>query len=134
MNDESKCGDSTVKDGLYVTLRIKKTNTSDHEITKWPQTGEPFGDHIEVRDSSGALVGPRKSSGPAIFWGGEARLSGTKDMVLQPGESKIDFARVGSWFDLRKPGTYTIQVSQHVSSDPDSAVVKSNKVTITITP
>jgi len=54
--------------------------------------------------------------------------------VLQPGESVSYFAPISEWYDLSGPGKYTIQVLQHVSSDPSSAVVKSNKITVTITP
>jgi hypothetical protein len=55
-------------------------------------------------------------------------------MVLRPGESKIDYAQVSDWYDMTKPGTYTIQVSAHVTNDPKSDVVKSNIITVTVLP
>jgi len=124
----------TVTAGESVTIRIRKTNTSDHEIPKLGPDNGPFGYVFDIRDSNGNLAPPHKSTSESIRGGGPAPIFGTKDMVLQPGKSKIDYAPVSEWFDMTKPGTYTIQVSQHVSSDPNSAVVKSNKVTVTIQP
>lgn len=66
--------------------------------------------------------------------GGPGHLIGTKDNVLQPSESNIDRGDVSQAFDMSKPGTYTIQLSQHVANDPKSDVVKSNIVTITVLP
>jgi hypothetical protein len=126
--------DRAVKAGSSVVIRIRKTNTSDREIVKWPTTGGPFGDSFEVRDGSGKLVGLRKSNKVGTLGGGEGRLRGSKDMVLPPGESKIDYAQISDWYDMAEPGAYTVQVSQHVSSDPASDVVKSNTITITVLP
>jgi hypothetical protein len=74
--------DQTVKSGNSVVLRIRKTNTSDREIVKWPTTGGPFGDTFEARDSSGNLVELRKSDEVATHGGGEGRLRGT--VTTQP--------------------------------------------------
>jgi hypothetical protein len=126
--------DQAVNAGSSVMLRIRKTNISDREIVKWPKTGGPFGDSFEVRDPSGNLIELRKSGEVATKSSGEVRIRGTKDMVLQPGESKIDYAQLSDWYDMTKPGTYKVQVSQHVSSDPASDVVKSNTITITVLP
>jgi len=124
--------DQTVKAGSSVTLLIRKTNISDRQIIKWPTTGGLFGDSFEVRDSSGNLVKLRNSNKVGALAGGEGRLIGTKDMVLQPGESKIDYAPISDWYDMSRPGTYTVQVSQHISNDPKSDLVKSNIITITV--
>ncbi len=126
--------DQAVKSGSPVMLRIRKTNISDREIVKWPKTGGPFGDSFEVRDSSGNLAELRKSNEVATKTGGEVRIRGTKDMVLQPGESKIDYAQVSDWYDMSQPGTYTIQVSAHITNDPKSDVVKSNIITVAVLP
>jgi len=115
------------------SLRIRKTNISDHEIIKWSLAVTSRGGYIyEVRDSGGNLIAPRKSNSVASLGGGEERLRGTKDMVLQPGESKIDIVPLGSWYDLSRPGKYTIQVSSHITNDPNSEVVKSNIVAVTL--
>lgn len=120
--------------GSAPVLEIRKTNTSDHEIIKWSMAVTSRGGYIyEMRDSSGNLVEPRKSNTVNYLSGGEERLRGTKDMVLQPGESKIDIAPLGNWYDL-SPGTYTIQVSSHTTNDPNSDVVKSNIITVTVIP
>ena len=121
-----------VKGDLWVSLRIRKTNITDHEIIKRSDAGGSFGYDYDVRDSNGNLVGPKQSNNVETISGGEERLRGTKDMVLQPGESKIDYVPLASWFDMSKPGIYTIQVSAHITNDPASDVVKSNIITITV--
>lgn len=127
-------GDKTVSVRAGVTVRIRKTNVIAHEIPKQGPDNGPFQCIFEVRDSNGNPAPLHKETGQQFLGGGPVPLFGTKDMVLQPGESKIDFAPVSEWYDLSKPGTYTIEVSQHVSSSPNSAVVRSNKITVTIKP
>jgi hypothetical protein len=131
-SDEENTAEQVLKFGSSVSLRIRKTNISNHEIIKYPETGGPFGDHFDIRDSTGNLVEWKKLDNSRI--GGEARITGTNDMVLQPGESKVDYAPLSSWFNLSQPGTYTIQVSSHISNDLASDVVKSNIITVTILP
>jgi hypothetical protein len=120
------------------SLSIHKTNTSDHEIIKLSDAAGASGYMYDVRDSSGNIVEYKKHNnmidGKMMTSDGENRITGTKDMVLQPGESKVNFEPLGSWYEIDKPGTYTIQVSEHVSNDPASDVVKSNKITITVLP
>lgn len=55
-------------------------------------------------------------------------------MVLEPGETSLVSAPLGDWFDLSRPGKYTVQVSEHVSNDPASEVIKSNIIKITVLP
>jgi len=131
--DFANSAKTVIKAGTMLVVRIRKTNTSDREIAKFSEIGLMY----EVRDSRGNLIRPREfdeKRGDGLS-GGEGMLLGTKDTVLQPGESKALYARVGNGFDeLRQPGTYTIQVSEHVSDDPASAVVKSNIITVTVAP
>ncbi len=118
-----------VKDGSWVAFRIRKTNTSDQEIPV-----RPHGCLLQydVRDSSGNPVAHKKSNGVQ----GSIRGMRPADQpeMLQPGESKVIFDTVSSWYEIDEPGTYTFQVSEHVSDDPNSAVVKSNILEITVLP
>jgi hypothetical protein len=126
-------GVQTVKPGSWVSFRIRKTNISDHEIVKTSHTGDGYGYDFEVRDSNGNLVGPRHPNEVRMIGGDKGGiLLCAKCNVLQPGESKIDFVPLASWFDMSKPGTYAIQASAHISDDPKSSVVKSNIVTVTV--
>jgi hypothetical protein len=136
--NEENTAELVVKDSLSVSLRIRKTNISDREIIKLSDAVGASGYMYDVRDSSGKLVEYKKHKnlvdGKMMTSGGEERVRGTSDMVLQPGESKIIFVPLGSWYEIDKPGTYTIQVSEHVSNDPASDVVKSNILIITVLP
>ncbi|MGA9670806.1 MAG: hypothetical protein WBQ94_16465 [Terracidiphilus sp.] len=125
--------DQIVESGRWVAFRVRKTNISDREIVKMSHAGGSYGYYFEVRDSTGNLVGPRKPNEVKLKGDDRgAAASGTKDMVLQPGESKFDFLPLYSWFDMSAPGTYTIQALAHIADDPKSDVVKSNIITITV--
>jgi hypothetical protein len=120
--------------GTGVTVRIRKTNITDHAIPKPGPDNGPFGCVLDVRDRNGNPAPPHKRTGGSIVTGGPEPIAGSNEMVLQPGASRVDYAPLSEWYNLSKPGTYTIQVSQHVSNDPNSALVKSNKITVKVTP
>jgi hypothetical protein len=118
-----------VKAGSWVAFRIRKTNISDQEIPVRPR-GCLF--QYDVRDSSGNPVAHRKSNNlPGVLKG--MRPAG-QERMMQPSESKIDFEPVSDGFEIDQPGTYSIQVSECISSDPSSEVVQSNKIKITVLP
>ncbi len=131
--DFINCAETDVADGSMVDIAIRKTNISKHEINKLTPVGTHASYFIEVHDSNGKQVGLRKPD-EARMIGDDHRghLLGAKDDVLQPGESVIDREQVGRWFDMSAPGTYTIQVSEHISDDPNSDVVKSNIITVAV--
>ncbi len=133
--DFVNCAETNVRDGSIVVVAIRKTNISDHEITKLTHAGPHSNYYIDVRDSSGNLVGLRKPN--QVMLKGSDRgghLVGRKDNMLQPGESMIDHDLVGKWLSMSAPGNYTIQVLAHISNDPKSNVVKSNIIKITVLP
>jgi len=120
--------DQIVKAGSWLTFLIRKTNIADHEIPV-----RPHGCLLQydVRDSSGSPVAHRKSKDPS----GIVRMEPAgQPRMLQPGESKVIFEDVGNWYEMDKPGIYAVQVSQCLSDDPASDVVKSNALTITVLP
>ena len=101
---------------------------------KRSHAGIYYGYDFEVRDSSGNLVGPRHPNELMLKSGDKGGIiSGVND-VLRPGESYIDFFPIASRFNMTNPGVYTIQVSAHVSDDPNSDVAKSNILTVTVEP
>jgi hypothetical protein len=132
--DFANTADKVVRDGSRVVVGIRKANRSAHEINRMSQGGGVFGYQYEVRDSSGNLIKPRQRDQNApILLGGPGRLIGSKD-ILEPGESSLKGTPLSDWFDMSKPGTYTVQVWEHVSNDPASAVVRSNTIRIQVLP
>ncbi len=125
-----------------VEIAVRKTNRSDHEIDKsflWGDGRDGY--QLDVRGSSGALLKPNihvvKAGDPGP--GGPLRIIGSKDMVLQPGESYVERDFVSGHpflggYDLSQPGKYTIEVWEPVSDKPDAQIVKSNTVTLTVVP
>lgn len=118
--------DFVMKSGTGVGFRIRKTNISNYEIPKWTELGFQF----DVRDSDGNPVERIKQT---------INRSGGEDIIvgepgIAPGEDRIILQSLLRYYRIDRPGTYTIQVSEHVSADPKSDVVKSNKIKITVLP
>lgn len=135
-NKEARSPDNiaqrTFKVGSEISLRFRKTNISDKAIPRLGPENGSAGCIVDVRDGNGNPAPPHKNPDGWIKGGGPSLVS-PEATELRPGESMIDYIPVGHWFDLTHPGTYSIQIWQHVSKDPGSAVVKSNKISITIT-
>jgi hypothetical protein len=135
--DFANSTEGTVKVGQMIVIGIRKKNTSNHEVFK---AFRGLGT-VEVRDSNGNLVGTKVDNPDLLPLNGgpmhPAHIVGTKDNVLQPGEIDLTQAvlfdgREGQ--DMSKPGTYTVQLLEHISNDPASEMVKSNTITITVLP
>ncbi len=122
-----------VKAGSDVFIQIQMTNTSNHSIdcTRVASNGLDKAYEYELRDKSGAAISaiPRKHpeiGEPFSAW----------PCVLKPGESTTkDDALISKLFDLSRPGKYVVQVSRLIAGDhKEQGMVKSNSITITVTP
>jgi hypothetical protein len=122
-----------VRAGAIVEVAVRKRNISDHEIPKILTTSEPF--TWIVRNARGDTIPPRTavSRDGWIRSGGPSFRRGTKDLYLEPSESFLIVGRM-SGYDMSLPGTYTVQVAQHVSERQNSPVIQSNIVTVTVLP
>jgi hypothetical protein len=86
----------------------------------------------EVRDSKGNLA--KSKSPPRLGADDPVVANSLRIKVLKPGESSGSITGVGPDFDISQPGEYVIQLSKRISENPRDGVVKSNKITITVTP
>jgi hypothetical protein len=123
-----------VKTGSEVFITIQMKNISDHEVdcTKAFRNGWDDAYHYDVRDSHGNLA-ERKLLAP-----GHPEIKEDLSIwpcILKPGESNSFDSYIGRRNDMSRPGKYVIQVSRFiVSGHKESGVVKSNTITITVTP
>ena len=119
-----------VRTGAVVDLAVRKVNTSHQEILKFPV---PY--DWAIRNAGGDRLSPcrQESRDGWIRFGGPGILRGTNDVFLEPGESLIRVSTLGGCY-VSQPGTYTVQVSQHTSSDPNSPEIQSNVITISVLP
>jgi hypothetical protein len=125
-----------VKSGEDFHLLITITNTSDREIKFAEVPGDPpaaeFQSSIEVRDNKGrsateteyarSLKKNPRPRGSRVTW------------VLRPGESLEEDAALTRLFDLRRPGTYTISAYRKTPEHLGMGTVKSNTISIVVTP
>jgi hypothetical protein len=128
-------GSYTIKAGSEIFITVHLTNISKHNLTfdydSDSRTGVSFSHQYEVRDSNGNAVQKRTINHPEIGSTGH----GWPARILKPGESMdINGDHISRLYDLSQSGTYRIQLSRVVSADPKDGVVRSNTITVTVTP
>ena len=122
----------TVVAGSDVWIKVSLTNTSDHDVNEGAMyiteinLDSTF--RFEVRDERGKLVPKRTYPHPELRTGYPVNRS------ISPGQTFTQEQRVSALYDMRKPGKYTIQVSRRASDNPKDGELKSNLVTVTVTP
>jgi hypothetical protein len=120
-----------IKSPMLITLQL--TNTSEHEIPPgwWGQNSLGVieqADVFDVRDGQGHPLVKQQPDPKSDFIIGNGAVG-----RIQPGQSNSftqDFAR---WYDLNRPGKYTIRASRPFSENEKKGVVTSNELTITVT-
>jgi len=129
----------TIKAGTDLSIKVRITNTSNHDINASSVYGEGVDGGVdgayfeEVRDSKGNLAKrkqPPKSEAQSDY---PVNFS-ARPYTLKPGESTGSVTGVEHQYDISQPGQYVIQLSRPISENPKDGVVKSNKITITVTP
>jgi hypothetical protein len=124
----------TVKAGDPVLITTQVTNISHERMFEgWGPRNNlgmvDVADIFEVRDGCGKVLSRINPDPPKPR---TLPFSGSGSFGIAPGQSlsyQQDFSR---WYDLRQPGSYTIQASRPVSENGKDRMVHSNKITITI--
>ncbi len=119
----------TVKAGSNVDVEVTVTNTSDHDIKyrrlNWPHVKQ------DVRDSKGRPA-PETPYGRELHAGHVGPTRNPLRGALEPGKTNRVRYPLTMIYDLSQPGTYTVQEEQE---DPETKTfVKSNTITVTVTP
>jgi hypothetical protein len=129
--------DHIVKAGLPVWVDVTEKNDSNQILPfgrekplSMDQGGESF--WVDVWNDEGVRPTEttfyRKKLGhltPEERAEAELRISNASFIILKPGEARTDRIDVGRLYDLRRPGTYTIQVQ---------FPIQSNRITVTVIP
>lgn len=131
----------SIKAGSSVQIRVNLKNISSHDIALVMEVkGRDC--RVDVRDADGKLA-PETKLG--YVWNGHvaspdpSRVSPqdlTGNLVygtLKAGETQSWQMDVSKLYELKQPGRYTIQVERKDPENP-SITVKSNTITVTVTP
>lgn len=125
--------DPEVKAGSGVEVDLTLTNNSDR-IVEFQFTGS-ICDYaaVEVRDSAGNLVPDTEGNSKSDC--AHREITGAHGMYrLKPNESKRDSIAVSMFSDMSKPGEYSVQVMWKAPKEFGGVLVKSNTITVTVTP
>lgn len=123
----------TVKRGAEVRLNVTLTNTSGHELSFFDRN--PICDYpIKTRDSGGNQP-PETAAKQQSHCDGTVQLILGRNMliVLKPGESFSEEIAVSFLYDLRRTGTYTVQVYRHLPTEISKQDIPSNSATFVVT-
>lgn len=122
----------TVKSGADVRLNVTLTNTSEHELNFSDRN--PVCDYpIKIRDPGGSQ--PQETAAKQ-----QSRCDGTVQLILgrniliilKPGESFSEEITVSFLYDLRRTGTYTVQVYRHLPAEISKQDIPSNSATFVV--
>jgi hypothetical protein len=119
-----------IKAGSALSIKIRLTNISSHDVKASSAyfDGTDASYSQEVRYSNGDLA-------KTVHPNAETRASGHWILhMLRPGESADSTTGISPEYDVSRPGQYVIQVSRLISDDQSGTTVKSNMITVTVTP
>ena len=124
----------TVQTGHEIRVRVVLTNVSNQDLplrlSRNPLEAEMHYT-VSVHDETGRGAAETKYGSTAR----KHQVIGLSEAatLLKPGEQLEEYAILTNLFDLTSPGDYEVQLSRPVSTDEKDGVVKSNKITITVT-
>jgi hypothetical protein len=123
----------TVKSGADVRLKATITNTSSYELIFFDRN--PICDYpIKIHDANGnqppETAAKQQSHCDSKPWLDEARNILIR---LKPGDSVDEEITVSFYYEVRRTGTYTVQVSRHLPAEISKEDISSNSVTFVVT-
>ena len=120
---------ASVKAGTDFGVKMLMTNASSQAVdcTMASVNGIDQRFRYDAQDSSGKPIRRITKKHPELQAGSLALCT------LNPGESTTEEVMLSRVFDFTTPGQYEIQVSRPISANEKDGVVKSNKITITVT-
>jgi hypothetical protein len=124
---------ATIKAGSGVSINARLANTSNQPVDASGCYCGPAGlDSAftwEVRDDKGHLAAKRVYPHPELATG-----SAILNRIIQPGGEISGDQDISRLYDMTKPGKYVIQASRAIPKEMGGGVVKSNPVSLTVTP
>jgi hypothetical protein len=125
---------ATIKVGDPVRIHVVFTNVSNQESNLQTMFGAECDYIIHIQDKNGLHTHEPDCSGSSVSThrkpGMKLEYDADLSKILQYDSKVGDMVKT---FDFTWPGEYVIQLSRHISDDPDKEVVKSNNLTITVT-
>ena len=127
-------GDTEIKLGLNVTVKVTVTNVSDH-IIRFNETSTECNYPVEVRDIQGNLLPETPHRIELVGCGQRMHVVGRNILVtLRPHESwTAGYLEVSNLFEVKAAGRYSIQVTRKIPMEYGGGVVNSNVFFVTIT-
>jgi hypothetical protein len=125
-----------VKVGSETPVEIILTNTSHQEISLSKSVEEnaaEFNYLVDVRDGKGKPV-PQTAHHRSVHGEGAQITHSDLTVPLKPGQELQSVALLNKLYDVSRPGKYIIRVSRDIPPELGKGVVKSNVITINITP
>lgn len=123
----------TVKSGTDVKLKTAIRNTSSHELIFFDRN--PICDYpIKISDGDGNQP-PESEVKQQSRCDRKPQLDGARNILirLKPGDSRDEEISVSYYYDVRRTGTYTVQVFRHLPAEISTEDIPSNSVTFVVT-
>jgi hypothetical protein len=123
----------TVKSGADVRLKATITNTSSHALIFFDRN-RVCDYPIKIRDVDGNQP-PETVAKQQSHCDGKPWLDGGRRVLvrLNPGDSVDEEITVSFYYDVRRTGTYKVQVSRHLPDEITKEDASSNSATFVVT-
>jgi hypothetical protein len=124
----------TVKIGEEIRVHVVLTNVSSEPlfVRRSPNPAEAEMHYtVLFRDKNGKDASETKY-GRAVRKH-ELVIVSDAAIVLDPGQKLEEDTDLHKLFEITSPGEYEVEFSRHVDDDPNNEIVKSNRITITVT-
>jgi len=131
-----------IRAGSSVDVTVTLRNISDHAVSVWRENAEDQGGHVyrvDVKDERGSPApdtkvgrGFKGLDDPQLESSDTPLVSSGGWQLLKPGESQVDKVNVSRLYDLSRPGRYSIFLRRF--DEQSKSFIKSNKITVTVTP
>jgi hypothetical protein len=123
-----------VKAGNPIEIAITLKNVSDQDLmlTTWFDQAE-LNFEIIVRGKNGVML--KETECEKEIKEGIASIEVSRNLLtLKPDEAITGTSYINKLYDLNRPGEYTVQVEKEFPAPEGNGKVKSNTITVTVTP
>src|SRR5262249_21543663 len=124
---------NSVKAGDPIEITVTMKNMSDHDITMvavGSNSKAELNYEIIARDKNGEMLNE------TIYGKGlKGGVAGSRKLfTLKPGAEITETSDINKLYDMSMPGEYVIQVEKELPASEGKGMIKSNTITVTVTP
>jgi hypothetical protein len=129
---DTSVGTGVVTAGSAVAVLVELTNSSDKTVSSM-SVDYPQYYSLDIRDEQGFPV-PETEFTRELHRPGHRAFGGGLLLEYKPGDSWKEQVTITRYYEMGRPGKYTVQLERKLPEELGVGTVKSNTITITVLP